>query len=212
MDAIHRHTLFIVIFDVLKFIPYENARNLLTTHKSWLAPLKTQLEKQRKAMTLEIERLEESYRTLRILQLQCKGVYVDLENQIRRDTWSLDRQICDHQSTIAPSLRHTQNVQSLNQTLQDLQNLRPAFDAASLKLSNVTAEVQALRQKINAMKKILGIVQEKSANERKLDELLKIKKYHKGRYKRLNLYLDLLNDFSNIQRKTVTPPQAGVVS
>ncbi|KAI1708361.1 hypothetical protein Ddc_14390 [Ditylenchus destructor] len=45
MDAIHRH----VIFEVLKFIPFENARNLLTTHKSWLKPLKAQLEKQRKA-------------------------------------------------------------------------------------------------------------------------------------------------------------------
>ncbi|KAI1708360.1 hypothetical protein Ddc_14389 [Ditylenchus destructor] len=117
MDAIHRH----VIFEVLKFIPFENARNLLTTHKSWLKPLKAQLKKQRKAITVEIERLEESYQTLRIHQLQCKGVYVDLENQIRRNTWSLDRQISDHQSTIAPSLRHPQNIQSLNQHLQDIQ-------------------------------------------------------------------------------------------
>ncbi|KAI1702516.1 hypothetical protein DdX_15415 [Ditylenchus destructor] len=173
MDSIHRH----VIFEVLKFIPFENARNLLTTQKSWLAPLMAQLEKQRKAITAEMERLEESYRPLTITQLNCKERYVDIENQMKTAAYNFYKQIYDHYAIIAPCLRHTQNVQSLNQHLQDLQNLRPAFDAASLELSNITAEVQALHHKISGMKKTLGI--KKSAKERVLEVLGRKKKLSK---------------------------------
>ncbi|KAI1702514.1 serpentine type 7TM GPCR chemoreceptor srsx domain-containing protein [Ditylenchus destructor] len=165
MDTIHRH----VIFEVLKFIPFENARNLLTTQKSWLAPLMAQLEKQRKAITAEMERLEESYRPLTITQLNCKERYVDIENQMKTAAYNFYNQIYNHKFIIAPCLRHTQNVQSLNQHLQDLQNLRPAFDAASLELSNITAKVQALHHKISGMKETLGI--KKRAKERVLEQL-----------------------------------------
>ncbi|KAI1700597.1 hypothetical protein Ddc_18018 [Ditylenchus destructor] len=174
MDAIHRH----VIFEVLKFIPYENARKLLTTHKSWLAPLTAQLEKQKKAMTVEIASLEESYQTFRTLQLECKERYVNLENQIIRDTWNLARQIRNRQTTIAPSLRHAQNVQSISQLIQGLQNRSPDFDAATLELSDITAKVEALLLKINGMKETLGIKAKKSAEERELVELEKAKQHH----------------------------------
>ncbi|KAI1700703.1 hypothetical protein DdX_16565 [Ditylenchus destructor] len=163
-----------VISEVLEFIPFENARNLLTTHKSWLAPLMAQLERQRKAITAEIERLEESYRTLLILQFECKESYVDLENQMKRAASDFKLQISEHQTTIAASLRHPQNGQALNQLLQDLQNLRPDFDAASLELWNTTARVQALHHKISGMKKTLRIEEEKSAKVRELEELEKI--------------------------------------
>ncbi|KAI1702702.1 hypothetical protein Ddc_16953 [Ditylenchus destructor] len=171
MDAIHRH----VIFEVLKFIPYENARKLLTTHKSWLSPLTAQLEKQKKAITVEIERLEESYQALRTLQIQCRERYVDLESQITGATFDLYLQISNRQTTIAPSLRHAQNVQSMNQLLQ---NRRREFDAASLELSDVTAKVEAVLLKLNGMKETLGIKVKKSSEERKLAELEKAKKYH----------------------------------
>ncbi|KAI1712632.1 hypothetical protein Ddc_12315 [Ditylenchus destructor] len=172
MDAIHR----VVIFDVLKFIPFENARNLLTTHKSWLAPLMTQLEIQRKAITAESERLEVSYRSLLIYQLKCKDRYVDLENQMKEAASNFQQQISNHQTTIASNLRHPQNGQSLNQLLQDLQNLRSDFDAASLELSNVTAKVQALHHKINGMKKTLRLEEKKSHEERIIENLERMKK------------------------------------
>ncbi|KAI1716786.1 hypothetical protein Ddc_10363 [Ditylenchus destructor] len=177
MDAIHRH----VIFEVLKFIPYENARKLLTTHKSWLAPLTAQLEKQKKAITVEIASLEESYRTLRTLQLECKDRYVDLENQITGAGFDLYLQISNRQTTIAPSQRHAQNVQSISQLIQGLQNRRPDFDAASLELSDVTAKVEAVLLKLNGMKETLGIKVKKSAEERELAELEKEKQYQQGR-------------------------------
>ncbi|KAI1697340.1 hypothetical protein Ddc_19775 [Ditylenchus destructor] len=179
MDAIHRH----VIFEVLKFIPYENARKLLTTHKSWLAPLTAQLEKQKKAITVEIERLEGSYQALRTLQIQCKYRYMDLEDQIKNAGSNLELQIYGRQTTIAPSQRHAQNVQSMNQLLQVFQNRRPDFDAASTELSDATAKVEALLLKLNGLKETLGIKVKKSAEERELAELEKAKQYHQVRYK-----------------------------
>ncbi|KAI1716739.1 hypothetical protein Ddc_10313 [Ditylenchus destructor] len=148
------------------------------------ALLTDELEKQPKAITTEVECLEESYRALRTLQIQCKDRYVDLEDQIKRAASNLQLQISDHQTTIVPSRRHPQNVQSFNQTLQDLQNLRPDFDAVSLELSDITAKVQVQLHKLNGMKLALGIKPEKSAEER-IDELEKKKEWHQNRVKML---------------------------
>ncbi|KAI1716733.1 hypothetical protein Ddc_10307 [Ditylenchus destructor] len=151
------------------------------------ALLTDELEKQAKAITAEVECLEESYRALRILQIQCKDRYVGLEDQIKRAASNLQLQISDHQTTIVPSRRHPQNVQSFNQHLQDLQNLRPDFDAVSLELSDITAKVQVQLHKLNGMKLALGIKPEKSAEER-IDELEKKKQWHQ---KRLRINYDI---------------------
>ncbi|KAI1716712.1 hypothetical protein Ddc_10285 [Ditylenchus destructor] len=146
------------------------------------ALLTDELEKQPKAITTEVERLEESYRALRTLQIQCKDRYVDLEDQIKSAGSNLQLQISDHQTKIVPSRRHHQNVQSFNQHLQDLQNLRPDFDAVSLELSDITAKVQVQLHKLNGMKLALGIKPEKSAEER-IDELERKKQWHQNRGK-----------------------------
>ncbi|KAI1723080.1 hypothetical protein Ddc_07275 [Ditylenchus destructor] len=146
------------------------------------ALLTDELEKQPKPITTEVERLEESYRALRTLQIQCKDRYVDLEDQIKSAGSNLQLQISDHQTKIVPSRRHHQNVQSFNQHLQDLQNLRPDFDAVSLELSDITSKVQVQLHKLNGMKLALGIKPEKSAQER-IDELEKKKQWHQKRGK-----------------------------
>ncbi|KAI1716773.1 hypothetical protein Ddc_10350 [Ditylenchus destructor] len=165
------------------------------------ALLMDELEKQPKAITVEIERLEESYRALRTLQIQCKDRYVGLENQIKTAGSNLQLQISGHQTTIAPSQRHPRNVHSLNQTLQDLQDLRPDFNVASSDLSDVTAKVNALLRKLNAMKETMGLEPEKSAEERVIDDLDKKKRFHQGIVKRL--YITNLLAFTSLYVATL---------
>ncbi|KAI1711772.1 hypothetical protein Ddc_12785 [Ditylenchus destructor] len=174
------------------------------------ALLMDELEKQPKAITVEIERLEESYRSLRTLQIQCKERYVGLEDQIKSAGSNLQLQISGHQTTIAPSQRHPQNVQSMNQLLQVFQrdahfkakNWHNAgkwidFNAASSDLSDVTAKVKALLRKLNAMRETMGLEPEKSAEEREIDELEKKKRFHQNRqlfHTNGSLKVQLLNE------------------
>ncbi|KAI1718332.1 hypothetical protein DdX_06754 [Ditylenchus destructor] len=155
-----------VQLDVLKFLPYENAKNMLMVRKYWVLPLAILIREQRIAMLSEILRLYESHRALENLRFQYMQQYLVTKNRIERAGSDFALQITVRERNVQPGQWPLENVQLLNEYMQSLQTLQPDFDAASLELLRIKMKMEALVDKRNRLNAILGRDAEKTVNDR----------------------------------------------
>ncbi|KAI1731224.1 hypothetical protein Ddc_00027 [Ditylenchus destructor] len=166
--------------EALKFLPYENAKNLLMVQKYWMLPLRIQIIEQRIAMLSEIVRLNESHQALEKLRFQYMQQYLVTRHQIERAGSDFALQITVRERNVQPGQWPLQNVQLLNDHLQSLQTLQPDFDTASLELLRIKMKIEALVDKRNRLHAILGHEAEKTVNDR-IAELEEQKNHRRGR-------------------------------